>query len=173
MEAGLLGAGDINARIATFRGDFVYDFEKTDVLSRWDGVSKESIFNTYNLNRTTTRHIVQKLNKFKPLLIKGYPHSLYILSRFIDEEGFSLDVQPLLIQTSSEQLTLQMRETIESTFECKIMDWYSQSEYVVSFGQCEFGTYHQTMETGIMGFIEDEWIREAGSMSDGIIQCLL
>ncbi len=151
------GMRDINVKIATFRGDFVYDFEKTDDLSRWDGISKECIFNTYNLNRTTVHRIVQKLNKFKPLLIKGFPHSLYILSRFIDEEGFSLDVQPLLIQTSSEQLTLQMRETIESAFECKIMDWYSQSEYVVSFGQCECGTYHQTMETGIMGFIEDEW----------------
>jgi phenylacetate-CoA ligase len=151
------GIKDINTKIATFRGDFVYDFEKTGDLSRWDGVSKELIFNTYNLNRTTVQSIVQKLNTFKPLLVKGFPHSLYILSRFVNEEEFSLNFKPLLVQTSSEQLTLQMRDTIEATFECKIMDWYSQSEYVLSFGQCECGTYHQTMETGIMSFTEDEW----------------
>jgi phenylacetate-CoA ligase len=151
------GIKDLNTKIATFRGDFVYDFEKTRDVSRWDGVSKELIFNTYNLNRTTVHRIVQKLNEFKPLLIKGYPHSLYVLSQFISEGGSSLNFKPLLIQTSSEQLTLQMRETVEATFGCKIMDWYSQSEYVVSFGQCECGTYHQTMETGVMDYIEDEW----------------
>jgi len=151
------GVKDINVKIATFRGDFVYDFEKTDNLSKWDGVSKELIFNTYNLNRSTVHGMVQELNKFKPLLLKGFPHSLYIISRFVNEEGFSLNFKPHLIQTSSEQLTLQMRETIENTFNCKIMDWYGQSEYVLSFGQCEYGTYHQTMETGIMDYIEDEW----------------
>lgn len=151
------GVKDINVKTATFRGDFVYDFERTDNLWRWDGISKELMFNTYNLNRIAVHNIVQKLNNFKPLLIKGYPHSLYILSRFVSEEGFSLNFRPFLIQTSSEQLTLQMRETIETTFDCKVMDWYSQSEYVLSFGQCECGTYHQTMETGVMDYIEDEW----------------
>jgi len=151
------GIRDVNVKIATFRGDFVFEYGKSDKISRWHGLYKELIFNSYLLDKEHIIKMVEVLNKFKPELIKGYPHVLYIVSKTIEEENLALTFSPRVIQTSSEQLPSYMRETIEMTFNTKIFDWYSQSEYVVSMGQCEYGTYHQTMETGIMTLIEDEW----------------
>jgi len=151
------GIKDVNVKIATFRGDFVFEYGKVDKVARWNGLYKEMIFNSYLLDREHIIEMVKILNKFKPELIKGYPHVLYILSKTIDEENLSLTFSPKIIQTSSEQLPSYMRETIERVFNTKIFDWYSQSEYVISIGECEYDTYHQTMETGIMAVVEDEW----------------
>ncbi|AEC51937.1 putative protein coenzyme F390 synthetase-like protein [Pyrococcus sp. NA2] len=152
------GIRNVNVKIATFRGDFVFEYGKTNKVARWHGLYKELIFNTYLLDPEHIKRMVEILNKFKPELIKGYPHALYIIAKNIEEMDLQLKFKPRVIQPSSEQLTLYMREVIERIFEPEhILDWYSQSEYVISIGQCELGEYHQTMETGIMSTIEDDW----------------
>jgi phenylacetate-CoA ligase len=152
------GARDINARVACLRGNFATDkrtaFPK---LWRWDGKLGELTFNTYDLNYQNAIKIMNRINDFKPEIIRGYPHSLFILCKLIENTKNISSYKPKVIQTSSEHLTLNMRECIESTFGSKILDWYSQSEDVISAGQCEQGLYHQSMETGIMDIFEDEW----------------
>jgi len=151
------GVRNVNAKIATFRGDFVFEYGKTERVAKWHGLHKELIFNTYLLDPPHIRRMVEILNEFKPEVIRGYPHAVYMVARIISEEGLELSFRPRMIQTSSEFMPKHMRETIEAAFDSKIFDWYGQSEYVVSAGQCEHGTYHQTMETGIAVVIEDDW----------------
>jgi phenylacetate-CoA ligase len=67
----------------------------------------------------------------------------------------NINYSPKVIQTSSESLFESNRELIEKAFECKIYDWYGQSEYVVSAGQCPEGNYHINVESGIMEFVKD------------------
>jgi phenylacetate-CoA ligase len=149
------GISGLNARIASFRGDFVS--ERDGPLWRWDGRLGELTFNTYSLDRDNIRRIVHRLNGFHPEIIRGYPHSLYILGKGMEASGERLTFAPRLVHTSSEQLPGFMRETIERTLGCGIRDWYSQSEYVISAGECSEGIYHQTMETGILQVEEDAW----------------
>ncbi len=151
------GIRDTNVKIATFRGDLVFEYGKTNKLYKYHGLSKELVFNTYTLDKESIKIMVEKLNEYQPEIIKGFPHSLYIIARYIDEQDIELKIRPSIIQTSSEQLTLQMSEKIEQAFCSKIFDWYSQSEYVISIGQCEKGMYHQIMETGILEVAEDEY----------------
>jgi phenylacetate-CoA ligase len=152
------GVEDVNCRVACFRGSFVADKRTASPkLWRWDGKLGELTFNTYDLNFSNAKKMVKKLNDFKPEIIRSYPHSLFILCKLIERSKDTSIHMPKMIQTSSEHLTLSMRECIESTFGAKIFDWYSQSEDVISAGQCEYGLYHQTMETGIMDIFEDEW----------------
>lgn len=151
------GIEDINIKIATLRGDFASEYKKNNVLYKYNGLTKELIFNTYVLEQESVKKIITKLNKYKPELIKGYPHVLYLIARYILDYKFELKFKPVLIQTSSEQLSIQMARTIKSAFNSHISDWYSQSEYVISIGQCEKGIYHQNMETGIIETIKDEY----------------
>jgi len=126
-------------------------------LWRWDGRVGELTFNTYVLDEDNVRRMVEKLNRFRPEIIRGYPHSLYVLSKEMEASGAALRFVPRFAHTSSEQLPAFMRETIERALGCEMRDWYSQSEYVISAGECSSGTYHQTMETGILGLQEDDW----------------
>jgi phenylacetate-CoA ligase len=79
----------------------------------------------------------------------------------MERSGRPLEFTPILVHTSSEQLPQFMRESIERAFGTKVLDWYAQSEYVVSIGQCREGRYHQVMETGIMRVEEDAWGQES------------
>ncbi len=151
------GIDDLNVKIATFRGDFAPEYGKTTRLWSWDGKTGELVFNTYSLTNANIKEIASRLNEFKPEMVRGYPHSLYILSRGIQRMNIPLTFQVKAIQSSSEHLSQMMRETIENTFSIKIFDWYGQSENVVSAGQCECGLYHQTMEAGVMSLLEDHW----------------
>jgi phenylacetate-CoA ligase len=151
------GVNNINTKVATFRGDFVFDIKRSAHLYRLDGISKEFVFNTYLLNRDNVIAIIDKLNEFKPELIKGFPHSLYIIAKLASEKNRFLKFKPKIIQTSSETLYSFMRDEIEEFFGAKVFDWYGQSEYVLSICQCEYGTYHQIMETGVMQIIEDDF----------------
>ena len=151
------GIENVNVKIATLRGDLASEYGKTNRFYKYNGLTKEMVINTYLLDKEHVDRIIKKLNEFKPALIKGFPHALYIVARCILEEKINLNFKPKIIQTSSEQLTFQMFQTIEKGFDSKIFDWYSQSEYVLSIGQCEHGTYHQNMEAGILEVIEDEY----------------
>jgi phenylacetate-CoA ligase len=147
---------DLNARIASFRGDFVSEHD-SGTLWRWDARLGELTFNTYDLSQENIGKMIARLNRFKPHVIRGYPHSLYIICKGMERVGSTLSFTPRCVQTSSEQLLVFMRESIESTFGSKVLDWYGQSEYVISAGECLEGQYHQNMETGILNIEEDPW----------------
>lgn len=153
LDAGISG---LDARIASFRGDFVSERDG-GALWRWDGRVGELIFNTYAMEEANIRRMVDRLNRFRPEAIRGYPHSLYVLGKGMEAAGLALGFVPRFVHTSSEQLPGFMRETIERALGCETRDWYSQSEYVISAGECSEGRYHQTMETGIVGLAEDDW----------------
>ena len=145
---------DFSAKIATFRGNFVYTHGKTKAISKFNALSKELDFNSYNMNENLLLHYIKKLKNFQPDLIKGYPSVLQTMSKFMLNNN--IKYSPKVIQTSSETLFQNDREFIEKAFECKIYDWYGQSEYVVSAGQCPEGNYHINVESGIMEFIKDD-----------------
>jgi phenylacetate-CoA ligase len=153
------GIENLDCRIASFRGDFVSGID-SGRLWRLEFSSKELVFNTYQLSQENVKSMISKINNFKPELIRGYPHSLYCVSKIAHDNGHQVRFRPITIQTSSESLTETMRETIENFFGCPVSDWYSQSEYVVSMGQCEHGKYHLTDEKGILTTIEDPWGNE-------------
>lgn len=153
------GLEGLNARMASFRGDFVGDQEGP--LWRWDPKLGELSFNTYRMDQGSIGRMLDRLNRYRPQGIRGYPHCLYLFSKAMERSGRSLEFTPDLVHTSSEQLPQFMRDTIERAFGTKVVDWYAQSEYVVSIGQCREGRYHQVMESGIMRVEEDAWGQES------------
>ena len=144
---------DFQDKIATFRGGLVYEHGKTKALWKFNALSKELNFNTFNMNESLLKIFIKKLKNFHPDLIKGYPSVLQIVSKFILSNNVVID--PKAIQTSSESVFESQREIIEEAFNCKMYDWYGQSEYVVSAGQCPEGNYHINGDSGIMEFVKN------------------
>ena len=145
---------DFNSKIATLRGTLGWRrFKKGKPCWKTNALSKQLEFNIFGIDKNMFRMYVEKLKKFQPDLMEGYPSAIQLLAIYIlefDAKG----IFPEAIQTSSETLSNSQRSIIEKSFQCKVYDYYGQSEYVVSASECPEGNYH-IVESGIMEFIRD------------------
>lgn len=148
---------DFNSRIASlrgFRGNLRWiNLQGGKPFWKVNALSKELEFNIFGLEERTLKMQINRLRKFRPRLIEGYPSAIELFAQYILECN-TRDISPAAVQTSSETLSSRQRAVIEEAFRCKVYDWYSQSEYVVAAGQCPEGNYH-IVESGIMEFIKD------------------
>lgn len=146
---------DFESRIATFRApeSLVHGHGKTKALWKFNALSKELDFDTLSMNGSTLKKYMERLREFTPDLVKGYPSALQTMAKSMLVSNTV--IIPKAIQTSSESLSKSQRGIIEEAFNCKIYDWYGQSEYIVSAGQCPEGNYHVNAELGVMELVKD------------------
>lgn len=142
------------ASLAGFRGNLRWiNLQNGEPCWKFNALSKELEFNIFGLNQATLSRQIERLRKFRPHLIEGYPTPIAMFAEYILEHNLK-GISPEAVQTSSETLSARHRNVIEEAFGCKLYDWYGQSEYVVSAGQCSEGNYH-IAESGIMELIKD------------------
>jgi phenylacetate-CoA ligase len=97
---------------------------------------------------------VEKLRKFKPKVIRGYPSSLFLFARYINENTVSkLGIKSVI--SISEQLYEHQRKTIEEAFECPVFDNYGCPDGGVLACECEEHEYHLNSENAIVEIIKD------------------
>lgn len=148
---------DLDSRIASlrgFRGNLrSISFQSGKPRWKFNALSKELEFNIFGLDKETLKTQIQQLAKFRPCLIEGYPSAIELFAKYILKHDIK-SVSPVAVQTSSETLSKHQRAVIEEAFNCKVYDWYGQSEYVVAAGECPEGNHH-IVESGIVEFIKD------------------
>src|SRR5262249_25791653 len=81
------------------------------------------------------RTFIHILNVQRPKLIIAYVDSIFELARFAERERLAIRPQSAII-TSAGTLTVFMRETIESVFQCKVFDRYGSREVGDIAGEC-------------------------------------
>jgi phenylacetate-CoA ligase len=145
-----VGARD---RIAVFRGTLIDDFG-TKINNHWKRQGNQLHFSTFDMKEEVISEYVKQLNNWKPNLVRGYPSSLEILSRFISEQGLKV-YRPKAIHTSSETVMQNQREVIEKAFGSPLFDWYGHGESTVNAGECDkHEGLHLGMEFGYTEFIK-------------------
>lgn len=157
---------NLNDKIACFRAFRAMkgtDYKSGKPLWKYNALSKEIEFNIFPIDQNSLKKQVDKLKKYSPRLIQGYPSTISLISKYILDNNIK-GISPVAIQTSSESLGTR-REIIEKAFGCKIYDWYGQSEYAASAGQCPAGNYHVT-ESGIMEIIRDGETVASGELGE-------
>ena len=108
------------------------------------------LFSSYHMDERSILKILSGLNEYKPKLIEGYPSSLVTISKFMQKRGFHLNFQPHVISCTAETLTDNDAELIRKTFGCPVFDQYASSEGAPFIYQCEFGTRHLDLNSGII-----------------------
>ena len=111
---------------------------------------------TYHLTDSNLKHYIDKLNKFKPDLLDGYPSALYVLSKFINNNKLVLEFKPKAIATTAETLYDYQRLEIEKAFTCKVFNQYASSEGVPPITECRNGRLHIHEDTGYFEFLNNE-----------------
>lgn len=112
------------------------------------------LMSSYHLSKQNLPHYIEKLAKFKPELLAGYPSSLYLLARANSEMGKKVSLKALV--TSSETLFESQRKTMEDSFGCKVFDYYGNGERAAVANQCEAGKYHLRTEYSYVEILDNQ-----------------
>jgi phenylacetate-CoA ligase len=110
-------------------------------------------FSSYHLTRQNLRHYISELEKFKPVMLTGYPSSLYLLALGYEQFGGNLKLRSIF--TSSETLLGWQRAKIESAFGAKVFDYYGLAENCAHIVECERSELHLKLEHSLVEILNE------------------
>jgi phenylacetate-CoA ligase len=97
---------------------------------------------------------VEKLRKFRPKILRGYPSALYVFANHLEEKQVGdLGIQSVI--GISEQLYEHQRKAIENAFGCEIFDNYGCPDGGILACECEKHEYHLNSENAIVEIERD------------------
>jgi len=95
------------------------------------------IFNLFEI----TSEVINKVDKFQPEFIAGYPYAIYQLTQY-KNKGFLKNIRPKCIMSSGTYLDSNFRNNAESVFDTKVYDFYAATESGPIAFECKNGYYH-------------------------------
>jgi phenylacetate-CoA ligase len=116
-------------------------------------LDKQLLMSTYHLTDENMIHYIEKLNKFKPLFLDGYPSAFYILASYVIKYSLKINFKPIAIATTAETLYDYQREVIEKVFNCNVYNQYASSEGSPFITECKEGSLHVNLDSGIFEFL--------------------
>jgi phenylacetate-CoA ligase len=91
---------------------------------------------TMDLNERSIGDFIARWRSEKPEILFGHSHSLFMLARYLLENGVE-DLRPRGIISTSMMLLANERQVIESAFACKVTDRYGCEEVGLIACECE------------------------------------
>ncbi len=128
---------------AWIRGDMVVPLsQKQGPFWRYSWFEQMIVLSSFHLTPKTMSSYLQAMVDFGVEVIQAYPSSIATLARYLEANQSYYPAKLKSIMTSSESLSAEDRQVIETRFGCKVFDWYGLFERVAAIGQCEHGRYH-------------------------------
>ncbi|WP_119773700.1 exopolysaccharide biosynthesis protein VpsH [Vibrio cholerae] len=128
---------------AWIRGDMVVPLsQKQGPFWRYSWFEQMIVLSSFHLTPQTMSSYLQAMVDFGVEVIQAYPSSIATLARYLEANQSYYPAKLKSIITSSESLSAEDRQVIETRFGCKVFDWYGLFERVAAIGQCEHGRYH-------------------------------
>ena len=121
---------------------------------RYNWAERQIYLSAYHLSPKNAPHYVRALNGFRPDYFVGYSSSLFLLARLIREAGLTV-FSPRAVLTTSETLRPDMRETIESVYQCQAFDAYGSVEGCCLATECEKHRLHVSPDVGILELLDE------------------
>jgi phenylacetate-CoA ligase len=118
-----------------------YKFKKPKAIYKRYPMVNLWRFNSRLITKEASLQILGMINNLKPEMMIGYPFSIYMLSKFANDEGVS--IYPLkAIVTAGETLSDKRRKLIENAYNCRVFDFYSHHEDVAIISECKKHSKH-------------------------------
>jgi phenylacetate-CoA ligase len=128
---------------------------RTPPFWQTDYIHNQLWLSAFHMSPRNLPHYVDKLQRFAPVALEGYPSTMYELAKFISEQNATLPVKAVF--TSSEPLHAYQREVIEKCFQAKVFDFYGLAERSVFATQCEHRVgQHVNFEYGILELLDEK-----------------
>jgi phenylacetate-CoA ligase len=99
------------------------------IRERIDAIFNRRIFiPAYEMSDNNLPRSMERLRKFRPVLIDGYAESFNFLAHYIKQHAL-VGVKPKGIISSAQALPYQSRKAIEAAFRCGVFDKYGSREF--------------------------------------------
>lgn len=111
----------------------------------------------YHLSARTVRDYINKINRWRPVFITGYPSMLAELVRLARDQRLSINVPLQAVITGSDRLTPACRADFSNFFGAQVAEQYGMAEFAGNMSECEKGRLHVDFECGIIESIPTPW----------------
>lgn len=142
-------------RIAVVRGNTIVPLtQKKKPFWRYNYFHNQLLLSSFHMSAENLKFYFQELNKYRPEVIDGYPSTLYVLAKYLQNIDEKFLVKAVI--SSSETLYDFQRDLIEERFDCRIFDYYALAERVIFSTECEkHEGHHFNMEYGIHEVVDE------------------
>jgi phenylacetate-CoA ligase len=115
------------------------------------------IFSAFDINNDTLDEIWERIKRFRPSIIYGYPSAIATLAGYAKQKKIACDKigVKVVIITAEASNSLQ-REIIEEVFGCKTANEYGCSETGGFVYECPHGSWHISSELTFVEFLDKE-----------------
>lgn len=100
---------------------------------------------TMNVNEESITEFLNRWRRYRPSVVFGHSHSIFILAKFLKEKGIN-DLRPKGIISTSMMLLPSERALIEDVFPCKVTNRYGCEEVGLIACECD---RHQGMHLNL------------------------
>jgi phenylacetate-CoA ligase len=156
-------------RIAVARGNVIVPLaQKKPPFWRHNRRQNQLLLSSFHMSRTNLASYFNALIRFKPVVLDGYPSTLYILAKYLLGRGETFPLRAAV--TSSETLYDFQRQAIEQAFQCRVFDYFALAERVVFSGECDrHEGHHIAMEYGLAEVVDDDGSPLAGDTEGRLV----
>lgn len=143
-------------RVAVVRGNPIVPLgQNKPPFWRYNYLHNQVLFSSFHMSPQNLPHYIAELRRFGPRVLDGYPSTLYVVAKFLQNTGQKLKLHAVI--SSSETLYDFQREVIEQSFDCKVFDYFAAAERVAFSGECErHEGHHLADEYGVTEILDAE-----------------
>ena len=134
------------------------ELNKQDRLKQFrDWITNELLLSAFDLSEQSVGLFVDRLRRFKPKCIFGYPSSIALMCRLAEQTGSDLSSLPVeVVFSTAEVLYDHQKEIISRSFGgVPVVNGYGSREGGFIAHECPEGRMHITSENIIVEFIKD------------------
>lgn len=109
-----------------------------------------------HMNQATMASYAERIARYRPAFIRGYPTALYLFAEYLKTRGIRLGGVKAAF-TTAEVLLPHFRQSIESHLACPVFDQYGSNDGGPQALECATHEgYHITVEKAILEFVDSD-----------------
>lgn len=123
-----------------------------------------TLIDAFQLNEVKIINSIERINKYKPVLVKGYLSALIQIANYLNNNKISLDANIKALSSTTETLLPHLRDLLQNTFKSPMYDQYGCGEVsaIAYECNCHMGL-HVNMEHIILEILDKKGSRIVGT----------
>jgi phenylacetate-CoA ligase len=143
-------------RIAVARGNVIVPLhQKKPPFWRYNRYHNQLLLSSFHMSKENLGNYFEEMRRYGVQVLDGYPSTLFVLAKHLKNIRASFPLKAVI--SSSETLYDFQREVIESSFQCRVFDYYAVAERVAFATECEaHAGHHMVMEYGVSEIVDEQ-----------------
>ncbi len=131
-------------------------YPRNELIKKIQDLLNRSLFlSCPHLTDSNFKIIVERINKYKPDIIRAYPEVILFLANYIRKNNIGVH-SPKVVATTGSSLFDTTRQLVKEIFNCDVYDAYS-SEGNATVAECPtHNCYHASMEYAILEVVSND-----------------